>query len=179
MIDKLIVTFQNMPSPKDVSFAAYEGGAMFTEQLRWVYDKFGAVLKNENISANIVEPVSWDCKEPHILKNQVYGFVIWNTKSWAWTHPKVPYIIRYDWEQARNVFQQIMPKDPTGKKKMPPSLSDWQIKDTGIQAVSVGKKEIPPAIPPDVFWNIKGNIPPPIAVLVATFHTIKAVVRGP
>jgi len=179
-LEQIIGMFQAMPSLRDVSFDKYEGGSVRTDQLLWVYDKFGAVLKNENISAQIVEPVVWDCKEAHVLKNQVYGFVIWNTKSWVWTHPKIPYIIRYDFETARSVFQQVMPpKDPTGKKKMPPSLTDWQIKEDGIQAVTVGKKDTPPAVPPDIFWTTKGKLPPPIALTVVTFHAIKAIVRGP
>jgi len=179
-LENITALCQRVPSSKEINFEQYEGGSARTQQLLWVYDKFGAVLKNENISASIVEPVSWDCKEPHVLKNQGYGFIIWNNKNWVWTHPKVPYTIRYDYEVQRSVFQQVMPaKDPTGKKKMPPSLSDWQIKEAGIQAVTVGKKETPPAVPPDVFWTIKGKIPPPIALLVANFHVIKAIVRGP
>jgi len=53
------------------------------------------------------------------------------------------------------------------------------MKENGIQAVTVGKKEIPPAVPPDTFWTIKGKIPPPIALLVVNFHAIKALIRGP
>jgi len=175
-----IAMYNKMPSPKDVSFDKFEGGSLRTQQQMWVYDKFGAVLKNENISAQIIEPVVWDCKESHLLKNQTYGYVIWNNKSWVWTHPKIPYTIRYDFETQRSVFQQIMPaKDPTGKKKTPPSLSDWQIKEGGIQAVTVGKKETPPAVPADVFWQTKGNLPTPIILLVAIFQVIKAIVRGP
>jgi len=179
-LNSQIAIFSKMPSPRDVSFDKYEGGSVRTQQLMWVYDKFGAVLKNENISAQIMEPVVWDCKEPHILKSQAYGFIIWNNKSWVWTHPKISFTIRYDFEQQRNVFQQIMPsKDPSGKKPLPPSLSDWQIKESGIQAVTVGKKDVPPAVPADVFWQIKGNLPPPIILLVASFQAIKTAVRGP
>jgi len=179
-LNNQIAIFQKMPSSNQISFDSYEGGSIRTEQLMWVYDKFSHVLKNENVSAQIIEPITWDCKEAHVLKNPVFGFVIWNNKSWVWTHPKTPFMIRYDWEPTRTVFQQIMPpKDPSGKKKMPPSLSDWQLKENGIQAVTVGKKEVPPAVPPDLFWNIKGKIPPPVALLVANFHAIKAVIRGP
>jgi len=119
-LNNQLAIFQKMPSSKDINFDKYEGGSIRTEQLMWVYDKFSHVLKNENVSAQIIEPITWDCNEPFLLKNQVYGFIIWNNKSWVWTHPKIPFIIRYDWEQTRTVFQQMMPsKDPTGKKKFP------------------------------------------------------------
>jgi len=56
---------------------------------------------------------------------------------------------------------------------MPPSLSDWQIKDGAIHAVKVGQKATPPAIPKDLVYPFKGRMPPSIILLVALFTTIK------
>jgi len=179
--DNFVALAKKLPSPKDVKFEGYEAGTFRTSHTAWVYDKFSGVLKSENISAAIAEPpVTWDIRNTFLYTNPTYGTIIWNGKSWVWTHQKCPYTIRYDWEPTRAVFYQVLPaKDPTGKKKMPPILTDWQIKEGGIHAVSVGKKETPPLVPPDLMWPFKGKMPPPVILIVATFiYIIKPTVRA-
>eukprot|EP01118_Nematostelium_gracile_P010341 TRINITY_DN3549_c0_g1_i1.p1 TRINITY_DN3549_c0_g1~~TRINITY_DN3549_c0_g1_i1.p1 ORF type:complete len:473 (+),score=124.94 TRINITY_DN3549_c0_g1_i1:49-1467(+) len=178
-IDQIIAACQRMPSMTQVSLTQYEGGSMKTDQSYWIFDKFTYVLKNENITATIVEPVTWECKEMSVFKNQIYGFIIWNTKNWVWTHPKIPFMIKYNWEPTRSVFFQVIPpKDPSKSKPQPPSLTDWQIKDGGIQAVTVGKKDTPPQVPKEIFWSVKGKLPPPVMLLAVTHDTIRNIVRG-
>jgi len=176
--DVFIAQASKLPSARDVKFEGYEGGTFKTSHTNWTYDKFSGILASENISAAILEPpTKWDVRNAFLYQNSTYGTIIWNGKTWVWTHPKCQFTIRYDWEPQRSVFYQVMPpKDP--KKQSPPSLSDWQIKDSSVNAVTVGKKETPPAVPQDVVLPYKGNIPPSLVLLVALFTTIKPIARG-
>jgi hypothetical protein len=67
------------------------------------------------------EIVEFSCKDHQFtFIDPVYGSVAWNNKSWIWTHPRCPFVIRYDWYPSKGVFKQKMPKKggPNAVKNM-------------------------------------------------------------
>jgi len=44
-----------------------------------------------------------------------------------------------------------------------------------FRAVTVGNRDPPPLVPELNQWEISSGIPPPVALLAATFRTIKAI----
>lgn len=70
-------------------------------------------------------------------------------------------------------FQHLSP-DGKGPTAHAPALSDWQIMQGGMQAVVVGNRDPPPKVPPINQWEITAEVPPPVALLVATFHEIRS-----
>lgn len=112
----------------------------------WIYDKFEGKLKRENLSAEVMEPVLFDISKSHVFVSQAFGLVIWNNKSWAWTHPQCPFILRFEWDETRKVFKQFVPKVPPKDKPMAPALSDWQFVEGGIRSVVVGNRNPKPEV---------------------------------
>lgn len=55
--------------------------------------------------------VQWSCKGQHCrFMSDLYGTILWNNKTWVWTHPRCPFIIRYDWYESKGVFKQVFKK---------------------------------------------------------------------
>jgi hypothetical protein len=57
-------------------------------------------------------------------------------------------ILRYDWYETKGVFRQHLgaPREVKGKKYIAPALSDWQLVDGTIRAVTVGTRNPVPAV---------------------------------
>jgi len=168
-----------LPSVANVNLSKYDGGSIKGgDSQMWIYDKFEGKLKRENLSAEVMEPVLFDISKSHVFVSQAFGLIIWNNKSWAWTHPQCPFILRYEWDETRKVFKQFIPKVPPKDKPMAPPLSDWQFVEGGIRSVVVGNRTPKPEVPPITFWQIKGNLPPPLVLLVVNFnHFIRPTVK--
>jgi len=113
------------------------------------------------------------------FSNPLYGLVLWNTQSWVWVHPKCPFIIRYEWYESKGVFKQHIspPREIRGKKYSAPALSDWQMTEGVIRAVTVGTRDPPPQVPEIPQWEIGAFLPPPVVLLVASFHSIRSIVH--
>eukprot|EP01114_Cavostelium_apophysatum_P014743 TRINITY_DN3899_c0_g1_i1.p2 TRINITY_DN3899_c0_g1~~TRINITY_DN3899_c0_g1_i1.p2 ORF type:complete len:151 (+),score=40.49 TRINITY_DN3899_c0_g1_i1:162-614(+) len=125
------------------------------------------------------EDVSFTCKDHHCqFVNQLYGIVLWNNKSFVWTHPRCPFIIRYDWYPSKGVFKQYFNVEAKGKQ--PPSLTDWQLdSQKGVfRAVTVGKRDPPPEVPDITAWHVAGNLPPPAILLAGIFRHLRPIIRG-
>ncbi|EGC33047.1 hypothetical protein DICPUDRAFT_49184 [Dictyostelium purpureum] len=135
----------------------------------------------------------WDYSNGY-FKSKNMGVVLWNGKSWVWSHIKTSYKIRFDWIAASQTFTFVSPKPRTGlslsvssqsnsstsslssltgsnatKKSNHPATiyPDWQIKDNGsslISIVSPNKNQTT-----DNFSHLESNnkIPPAVLLLVA------------
>jgi hypothetical protein len=82
--------------------------------------------------------------------------------------------IRYDYFDKKGVFKQYMPQFIKQGQILPPSVSDWQVSGRTMQAVTVGKREPPPEVPEINAWEVTGQMPPPVFLLVAMFGTFKS-----
>jgi len=109
----------------------------------------------------------------------MYGIVLWNGKQWVWTHPRCPFIIRYDYYASKQVFKQYFNQyqEPKKNQSSPPSLTDWQLVGGGMRAVTVGNRQIPPEEPDITTWKVVGTFAIPALLLAATFPEIRSTVR--
>ncbi len=132
--------------------------------------------------------MEFSCKDHEFtFIDPIYGSVAWNNRSWLWTHPRCPALIRYDYYPSKGVFKQKFPKIKPNIKGLQvmyvskghwhssdaPPLSDWQLANGVIRAVTVGQRTPEPEVPPVTELTIEGNIPPPAALLAAIFYKIR------
>jgi len=115
--------------------------------------------------------------------NSLYGIILWNNRSWIWTHPRCPFIIRFDWSYDNKLFKQhfqnIKEDRSKGKASPVPSINDWILRNNQIRAVIVGTRSAAnPEPPPINLWEYKGDIPPPVAAIVVNFYAIRAITRA-
>jgi len=174
-----LIKLKSYPLTKDVSLSEYSSGAISCSNETWVYNSEDLTLTQQ--SEDNIQFTGQG--HPFLFTNPVFGNILWNNRSWVWTHPRCPYLIRYDWYAAKQVFKQYCKKDPpqTGKKVIAtaPALSDWQVQGVTFNAVSVGHRDPPPEVPAIVSWEL-GNesMPPPVILLAVMFNRISPIVRS-
>jgi len=166
---------KTFPFARDVTMEQYYGGTVYADNESWTYGKADMCAKWQS-KAN--EQVEFSCKDHEFtFIDPVYGSVAWNNRSWIWTHPRCPFVIRYDFFEKKGVFKQKFPKVKHMIKGLPPidapPLSDWQIAGGVIRAVTVGQRTPEPEVPPITEFQIDGSVPPPIALLAAVFYKIR------
>lgn len=179
-VDQLLAIIEATPTAASVRFDGFADGQMLnaTQTKKWAYYKYDGIVKTEVHGPEIPEPCTWEVKGAHIYQHPtLYGTVMWNGKTWVWTHADFPFLIRYEYDEASGIFQQnnlAVPKDMGAG----PVLVDWQLQGTTLRAVTVGQKATQPHIPEDVEWTISnGPIPPSIALLIASMYIIKPLVK--
>jgi len=185
VLQEWLQKLRSYPLSQEVRLDTYASGWITADEdgITWKWDKKDLVLKRTKyeLEPGEIEPevVEFNCKNHQFqLASTFYGMALWNTKSWVWTHPKCPFLLRYEWYENKQVFKQYI---PTGRAMKPamiaPSFTDWQLFEGGVQAVTVGQRNPPPEIPETAEWVVNGNVPPPVVLLVAMFTEIRLIVR--
>jgi len=168
------------PNQVDVTMNEFSDAKMTSddETENWIFSKNRLAVRRMR-SDMPEEEVEFNCYGHETQwVHQLYGIFIWNGKSVIWTHPRNPFIIRYDWYASKGVFKQYISSEPPKPKQTPPpSLTDWQLTPDGMRAVTVGKRDPAPEVPDITEWSIIGDIPPPGALIVATFRPIRVIIR--
>ncbi|EFA80273.1 cytosolic regulator of adenylyl cyclase [Heterostelium album PN500] len=119
------------------------------------------------------------------FQHKHYGSVVWNNKSWIWTHPKTDYRIKFDWDNINQSFVYFQPvitsitisstnstpnKLSITKKPHPDTVyADWKYSSNALTAVVVGNK----AEPKIRSFQIQGNVPVPAVLIAAMFSHIR------
>jgi len=168
----------NYSFSKDIDLSSYRSGSIFCSVEEWQYTKEDLTLR-KLVTLEQPEEIEFTAQGHQFqFSNPIYGVVLWNNRSLVWTHPKCPYIIRYEWFENKGVFKQHIgtPQEIKGKKYSAPALSDWQMLDGVIRAVTVGTRNPEPEVPEINQWEIGSGLPPPVVLLVATFRFIQATV---
>eukprot|EP01132_Coremiostelium_polycephalum_P008475 gene8475-10409_t len=121
--------------------------------------------------------------------NQLLGSILWNNKTWQWSHPKTDYKIRFDWDPVSHSFVYYQPKLTTSislhssgtastgtkaslsKRQHPQTVyADWKlVKNTVLQSVVIGNKSEPFL----TNLEVEGVVPLPAMLIVAMSHQIK------
>jgi len=174
-ITTIMQKLKTYPNSQDISMSAFGDGGMIAEEENWKYTKGDFTVRRSKV---VTDPdmIEFSCKDhPCQFVNNVYGVVLWNNKSWVWTHPKIPFIIRYDWYPTKGVFKQYL--NPEAKGRKAPVISDWQWSGGSMKAVTIGNRNPTPEVPEIPEWKVVGNLPPPIVLLVASFRVIQPIVQ--
>jgi len=174
----LMLKLKAYPYSKDISLDRYPSGSVVSSEEQWIYSRDNFSLK-KMASSDQPEEIEFSAKGHHFqIANGTYGSVLWNTQSWVWVHPKCPFIIRYDWYENGGIFKQHISPIRNPKQVIGPLLSDWQLLQGGIRAVTVGDRTPLPEVPDITSWDIFNNIPPQVILLVVSFHTIRGIVHN-
>jgi len=180
VIDAWLTKLRTFPYARDVSMSEYTGGTITGEEDSWVYSREEMSVKWIN---RVGETVEFSCKDHEFtFIDPIYGSVAWNNRSWLWTHPRCPCLIRFDYYPSKGVFKQKFPKIKPNIKGLgqvidAPPLSDWQMAGGIMRAVTVGQRTPEPEVPPVTEFSIEGNIPPPAALLAAIFYKIRDIMQ--
>eukprot|EP01133_Synstelium_polycarpum_P018016 gene18016-21501_t len=173
------VQFEKTPSRHSITFSdstegailsAHGGGKYGSDARRWSFAK--NVLTCSNGDTNLHQNgdradhlhVDWKFHEG-AFSNSTYGNVLWNLKTWVWSHPKTDYKIRFDWD---NINQSH--KVSISKKPHPDTVyADWKVSSNNISAVVVGNK----AEPSLKSLDVSGQVPIPALLIAAMFSHIQ------
>eukprot|EP01117_Protostelium_nocturnum_P020582 TRINITY_DN9336_c0_g1_i1.p1 TRINITY_DN9336_c0_g1~~TRINITY_DN9336_c0_g1_i1.p1 ORF type:complete len:500 (-),score=178.98 TRINITY_DN9336_c0_g1_i1:50-1549(-) len=180
------------PSSDDNLVAHYQDAVLGAKQGQWAeqwkWEQATSTLTRVKCAAiqqpDAHETIVWkaDPSKPSCWINQVYGIVLWNGRSWIWTHPKCPFIIRFNWSETKKAFKQHFQVVKGDRFKLTqtavaPSLADWVMRGNQMTAVVVGPRDTPPESPPVQMWEVRGSAPPPIMAIVGNFYAIRTIVR--
>ncbi|KYQ88598.1 cytosolic regulator of adenylyl cyclase [Tieghemostelium lacteum] len=121
------------------------------------------------------------------FRNERLGDVMWNNKTWVWSHPKTDYKIRFDWDSVSNSFVYFQPRTTASisislhgsqsklsfsKKPHPTTVyADWRLSKNNIllHSVVIGNKSKPMFID----LEVQGIVPLPAMLIVAMSYHIK------
>jgi len=170
------------PSFKTITYDIYESGSIVSDEEQWEWNQNSLILERKKyrvIGEEVLEKIEFSAKDIQSqLVNIVYGVILWNNKSCVWTHPRCPFIIRYEWYDSKKILKQYFSIKPEkDSRKIPPALSDWQLTNGILRAVTVGKRDPEPEVPPVTEWQIHANLPPPVLMLVVNFYAIQTIMR--
>ncbi|PRP73510.1 regulator of G-protein signaling 11 [Planoprotostelium fungivorum] len=183
------------PSMSENHLKGYASGVMKAKEGKyyeeWKWDQQKGLLTRERCGAieqaDSHEIITFTAQEDKpCWVNPSYGVILWNRRSFIWTHPRCPFIIRFDWSESRKTYKQhfqTVKEDRKAKAKAPaavsPSIADWAVQGNMMRAVVVGDRATTmPEPPPINLWEVQGNIPPPICGVVANFYAIRVITRA-
>jgi len=132
----------------------------------------------------------WEFINGH-FENERLGSILWNYKTWLWSHSKTDYKIRFDWDPVSHSFVFNQPKISSSssstsvsisiqpslnklsitKRPHPPTVyADWRLsKNFILHSVVIGNKTEP------LFSNLEvsGAVPLPAILIIAMIPHIK------
>jgi len=127
-ITQLLQELQSYPLSGEVSVEGYSSGKMISDEEMWHYNNETVSLAcaDSPFLINFAEkPEFFSQGNAFQMVNNLYGIILWNGKSWIWTHPKCPFLLRYDWYESKGVFRQKIrtPRRTNRQSNIGPSAS--------------------------------------------------------
>ncbi|GAM19792.1 hypothetical protein SAMD00019534_029670, partial [Acytostelium subglobosum LB1] len=120
-----------------------------------------------------------------VFVHKKYGQVLWNNRTWIWSHAKTDYRIRFDWDAVNQSFVFYQPNSAKGalqstlsakklsvsRKPFPTTVyADWKYANNMLTAVVLGSKTEPPI----KCFQSQGYVPIPTILIAAMLPHIKS-----
>jgi len=171
--------FQEVPTSKELTLQSIGPGrgqivqhgvlSEKAEKYSWEPDKKSNALKLScTTHANV--PV-WTCSLGSELVSEGFGAVLWNRASWVWFHPKIRFVIRYDWfanEQLFRYHRGLKSRKPQAGEVV---LPDWRW--TGRSLEPVYSEQVEPEQRRFETWLARKQVPAIVVLLVAMLFQIQ------
>jgi len=172
--------FQSVPKSQDLTLESIGLGAGQIRQRdkpkekaeiwSWAVDKNpkpGASPTSLRLECQTYSNVpAWTCPLGSEFVSEGWGAVLWNRASWVWFHPKIRFVVRYDWISTERLF-----RFHHAKKKQPGELvlPDWRWTGNDLEPVMserVEKRDFE-------VWTTQKQVPAVAVLLVATLFSLQ------